>query len=499
MSPFRSSLAAALLSVSFVACVSETEAPLGPSDDGSGGKADSPTEPFAARATRASAVVQLFDWPYREVTPSLCALRDDGFSHVHVSPPQASNSSGSWWGRYQPVDLREISGPLGDEGEFRAMVDEARRCDIAIVADLVLNHAANLGLSSDELYFPIGCDRTDDSSCLWRPDYFHNEECITDYGNHCAVLYGRICGGGGDRGLPDLNTGHCEPGGVLNTESRNYDPRVLAAAKTYVSWLQSMGVRAFRLDAAKHMHPAFLRDLFGDRDIAPALDWHYGEVITDRAEDASLRAYAELPNMDYMDFPLARSMQQGFAFGGSLRGLENAERTGRALPASQAVAFVTNHDVWGNADGLGYRFGGTESFQDELLAHMFIMGRASGIPYVFSELEGRSESARYRSDGTTYVRFHERAEVRLMVRFHAFSLGENERWIAADDDHVLIARGDRGLVAINKSSEPWSIDHLALGLPDGVYNDLFGRRVEVRGGHTTDDVPARWGWLALSR
>jgi len=446
-----------------------------------------------------SAVVQLFNWPYTAIEDEVCALADLGYSHVHVSPPQLSNSSNDWWGRYQPVDYRVIDGPLGNEAEFERMAVAAESCGVTIIADVVLNHMANLGLSGGELYYPPGCNRSrpldsGGDSCLVAPSNFHQPECIGNYGNHCAVLYGRICGGGGDQGLPDLATGYCEPGGNLDIHARNYDPHVLSIAKDYLLRLQALGVGGFRIDAAKHMHPAFLYDLFADPEITANLEYAYGEIITDRVGDPNLSVYRHIPGMDFMDFPLTRSLIDAFSLGGDLGQLESIAGSDRALPGVDSVSFVTNHDVWGNEGGLGYRF---SSYQDELLAHMVVLGRNEGLAYVYSEYDDGPSRA-YRGPGQDYVYFHRRAEPRAMLAFHTRMLGEPDLPKWSDDVHLAFARGRRGLVAVNKSGTPWDLGSVDTALVDGEYIDVLGGGTyRIVGGRVSGSVPARWGLMLV--
>jgi alpha-amylase len=447
----------------------------------------------------ASAVLQLFNWPFDTIKPELCRLRADGYSHVHVSPPQLSNATTQWWGRYQPADLRVINSPLGSETQFKAMLTEAKRCNIDVVVDVVLNHAANFGLAAGNLFYPQGCDRnapagSTAASCVWKPEHFNQQQCIQDYSNHCAVLYGRICGGGGDQGLPDLNTGFCEPGGRLDIRSRNYNPHVFAMARNYLLKLIALGATGIRLDAAKHMHPAFIEDLVR----APGIDgkaWIYGEIIADRTGDPSLQSYRHIANLDYMDFPLARTLIDSFALGGSLRNLRGAEANGRALDGASSVAFVTNHDVWGNDSGLGYRF---SNFQDELLSFMYILGKDSGIPYVYTELPDQSQSSRFRGTGQNYIFFHRRADAQQMVRFHAAQLGKTLRWAWEDDVHLGFARGTDSFVAINKAGTAWRLEGIDLLLQNGTYEDaLSGQRFVLNNGRTAGEVPARGGLMLV--
>lgn len=470
-------------------------------DDLDGRASDSTIEDQRAIATEdlpRSAVVQLFNWPFTAIRDEVCDLGQMGFSHIHVSPPQLSNPSTAWWGRYQPMDYRVIDSPLGNEADFEAMTQRAEECGVTIIADVVINHMANLGLNTGDLYYPPGCNRSrplnsGDGSCLVAPQNFHNEECIFDYGNHCAVMYGRICGGG-DRGLPDLATGFCEPGGFLDIHSRNYDPHVFGVVKEYLQRLQALGVGGFRIDAAKHMHPAFLYDLLTDPQVQGATEYMYGEIIADRVSDPTLEAYRHVPELDFMDFPLTRSLIDTFGFGGNLGELEAITGTDRALDGASSVSFVTNHDVWGNEGGLGYRF---SNHQDELLAHIYVLGRGDGLAYVYSEFTD-GPSQQYRGFGEDYVFFHRRDNVKDMLAFHTRLLGEPTRPKWQDPSHLAFARGQRGFVAINKGGNAWDIGGVDTGLPDGSYIDaLSGNTFFASGGRISGSVPARWGLMLI--
>src|SRR5690242_14630500 len=48
-------------------------------------------------------IIQLFNWRFDDIRQVIPRLKELGYSHVHVSPPQKSNEQvWQWWGRYQP-------------------------------------------------------------------------------------------------------------------------------------------------------------------------------------------------------------------------------------------------------------------------------------------------------------------------------------------------------------------------------------------------------------
>ncbi|MCB1308822.1 MAG: hypothetical protein KDK30_11605 [Leptospiraceae bacterium] len=439
-----------------------------------------------------SVLVHMFNWPFKDVTAELPRLRDAGFSHVLVSPPQLSNGQ-PWWGRYQPLDYRILYGPLGTEADFRAMNRVADELGLKIVVDVVLNHMANLGLAPEHLYYPP--ENIPDTPAdllarhdirpgsLFQPEHFHSAGCIRNWGNHAEVVRLRLCGPSPDAGLPDLRTGTLSGGHGPATE--NWHPEVLAAHREYLKRLMAMGADGFRFDAVKHMPPAYFRALYAD--LIPSDFWTYGEVIATSPADyeRDLEPYLRTGLMDFMDFPLAATLRDAFQYGGSLTALRDPEQRRRALAGSIAVTFVTNHDVWGNADGLGLRY---SDHTDEMLAHAFILGREAGIPYIYSQRQAERDVT-----PNEYVRFHRNDRLRSMIEFHNRMLGTDFGWLKVDDTLLIFRRGTRGLVLINKSAHQLSGEVDAQGLSEGDYiaMDNAKQRMSIHNGRLRYTIPPR--------
>jgi alpha-amylase len=66
------------------------------------------------------AVFHAFNQKYTDVKGFVCDLRQQGYTHVQISPAQKSNPGDQWWKRYQPVDYRTIEG-LGTENDVLAL------------------------------------------------------------------------------------------------------------------------------------------------------------------------------------------------------------------------------------------------------------------------------------------------------------------------------------------------------------------------------------------
>ncbi len=373
-------------------------------------------------------IVQLFNWTFEAIEREIPFLADKGYAQIHVSPPQLSIDSRAWWGRYQPVDYRVIDGPLGNEVQFKRMIDAAHRKGIKIIVDLVLNHTAN-----PDSPLPAVAKELAAQDPLFTAGDYHQDPCISDYNSVDQVRSGRMCGGSGDKGLPDLN------------QSSN---QVLKRQKDYLLKLMGLGADGFRIDAIKHMEPAYFARLFTP-DIRKGR-LVFGEIIADAsAYDRDIKPYLESNEFAYYDFPLRDTVQKAFGIGGDLSVLGDsaALRNGKKeLPLDRSITFVMNHDIPNNA---GFRSMILES-SDEALAYAYLLGRGEGIPYVYSDQGIDREAGLVDS---RWAHYHRRPDVQSMVFFHNATSGESATLVSADVCHIAIQRGSRGLLAINKCGD----------------------------------------------
>lgn len=136
---------------------------------------------------------------------------------------------------------------------------------IAVYADVVLNHMANESWKRSDLNYP-GSELL--QSYAANPGYFerqklfgdlgqnllasqdfHPEGCISDWNDPGNVQYWRLCGGAGDKGLPDL-------------DPNNW---VVSQQQAYLKALKGMGIKGFRVDAVKHMSDYQINAVFTPR------------------------------------------------------------------------------------------------------------------------------------------------------------------------------------------------------------------------------------------
>ncbi|UUZ52227.1 hypothetical protein LP419_21665 [Massilia sp. H-1] len=198
------------------------------------------TAPAQAALNPADTSVQMFRWKWNDIMKECTNhLGPQGYGAVQVSPPQASNSVGTWWDVYQPVNFTSLNSRMGTEAEFQTMINTCHAVGVRIYVDAVVNHmSAGSGTATN--------GNTWNSTTLTYPNFsgpdFHNACDIqgSDYGspgNRNNVMNCRLVG------LPDLKTESTYVQGQI----RNYFNKLVA-----------MGADGIRIDAAKHIQPSHI-------------------------------------------------------------------------------------------------------------------------------------------------------------------------------------------------------------------------------------------------
>jgi alpha-amylase len=283
--------------------------------------------PRALSSVRPAAVpartvmLQLFEWPWKAVGEE-CekVIGPAGFSAVQVSPPQEHIvvRGAPWWERYQPVSYK-LESRSGGEAAFAAMVGRCARAGVDVYADVVLNH---MNAQKEGRGFAGTSFTHYRYDGLWSYADFHH------------------CGRNGDDGLvhfTDLyELQNCELLGMADLDTGAAHVQGTQAA--YLGHLLDLGVKGFRVDAAKHMAAADLAGLFG-RLKRP--NYRVLELILSPGEPVSAGDY--LPVGDVNNFAYAYELGAAFR-GGNLSSLPGlAAKTG--LGTDDAVVFVENHDL----------------------------------------------------------------------------------------------------------------------------------------------------------
>ena len=191
-------------------------------------------------------------------------LGPKGFTAVQVSPPSehAVLTGFPWWQRYQTVGYGLEQSRSGTRAEFASMVAECATAGVDVYVDAIINHmtgqtsgTGSHGTTFQKYEYPG----------LYTASDFHHPTCTiadSDYQTNAANVQNCEL-----VGLADLNTG---------------DASVRSKIVGYLVDLVGLGVRGFRIDAAKHMAPADLDAILSGvaSAVGPAkVPYYFFEVI----------------------------------------------------------------------------------------------------------------------------------------------------------------------------------------------------------------------------
>jgi alpha-amylase len=511
--------AAALLPLSLLACGSGSVTPDGAAVTGTGGAMTSPDAPKEASAPAEAGAdapvevgsvvrlgprapgavfVHLFEWRWTDVAKECeTYLGPTGFAAVQVSPPSehAVLPGYPWWQRYQTVGYELDESRSGTADEFRDMVRRCAAVGVAIYVDAVVNHmtaqtsrTGSHGTRFTKYDYPGTYAATD----------FHMPPCTiadADYVSapdrvrRCELL-----------GLADLDTGA---------------DAVRARIAGYLAALVEVGVKGFRIDAAKHIDPADLDAILkkvSDAVGPDARPYYYFEVVDHGGEAIHASDYLPVGQgaaeaVDVIEFKY-QAIADAFAGvgAGSVAGLHAAGADW--LPTNRAVVFVNNHDTQ-RATSLYYQ--DAPSYD---LATVFLLSWPYGYPQILSSFAfdrslqaGRDQGPPSDNAGHTrpvyppgadgpdchddlslpaqpagqWLCEHRRPFIARLIAFRKAADGEavTNEW---DDgaDALAFGRGAKGFVVINNGASTLHRTFVT-SLPAGAYCDIYGGAATASG------------------
>jgi len=329
-------------------------------------------EGSAAEDTRRTAFVHLFEWKWTDIARECeTYLGPKGFTAVQISPPNehawlisGDGAPYPWWMRYQPVSYRLDRSRSGTRDELADMVRRCAAVGVAIYADAVINHMApGSGTTSSEGTHPWS-DRNF-PRVPYGPADFHSACPVTDYSDARNVQLCQLLG------LQDLATDHDYVRGKI---------------ADYLVDLYELGVRGFRVDAAKHISSSDLCAIVGEVESRTATPpYWFLEVIGNPEEPIRPEHYFSIGNglVDVTEFGYGRALFDKFVGGGRPADLRGLGESSGLLPGDRAVAFTDNHDKQrGHAGGgnyLTYHYGPIYE-----LANVFLLAWPYGYPALMS-------------------------------------------------------------------------------------------------------------------
>lgn len=349
----------------------------------------------------------------------LARLKRLGFTAVWVTPPfvqrTVQGSSAAYHG-YWFLDITRPDPHLGTEAEFKAFMDCAKKLDMKVFLDVVVNHTADvISFKQGNSYVSLGkrpyrtaagraFDPWDYTSGTRFPRLAPNRSFaktpVVDpelaAAKAPAILNEVVRYH--NRGDIDWSTcvGRCEMDGdfVGLDDLMTEDWAVVKAlAEAYGGWITKYGIDGFRIDTAKHVDPYF----FGRW--LPLIDstaraagttgfTSFGEAwYVDTAALSEIMLARELPSV--LDFPfqdMAKKYVTGEATGGSLAALfaDDDYYTSATTNAYGLTTFLGNHDM----GRIGFFLTtdspatGQQLLERDLLAHDLLY-LTRGVPVVY--------------------------------------------------------------------------------------------------------------------
>ncbi len=435
--------------------------------------------------SRRTVMVQLFEWPWNDIARECeLYLAPNGFSAVQISPPNEHLSlpQSTWWERYQPVSHNLISRS-GTEAEFKKMVQRCKKVGIDIYVDTVINHMTAFG--SGKGFSGVGFSKYNYEN-LFSPMDFH------------------YCGRYGDNGIRNFTdrfeVQFCELLGLadLKTESDYVRMKIVE----FMNHLTDLGVAGFRIDAAKHIPASDLKEILKKLKARP-----YIMTETFVGFDDVISLYEYTPFSDVHLFPYAYEVGASVKYGqvGYL-----PSRIAHYPDSRSAVVFLENHDL--QRIGSDYIVSLKNDPLNYFLSYVFMLTWPYGYPKIFSgyDYNNFDQAPPHDSSGQTLPILDPSGQCRAPWlcehRYPGFNQliyfrnSTDDTFYASRVQNpspglLAFSRGNKGFVAINKTSNQWSTQ-LDTDLPDGIYCDLItqGQKSEcpkqfnVYRGHVTVEV-----------
>lgn len=434
-------------------------------------------------------ILHAFDWHYADLATHAEKIAGLGYGAVLVPPPLYSRddeAGRAWWNRYQPKDYRVLRSFLGNKHDLELAIAALHNNGVRVYADVVFNHMANEE-RPDRGYYP--------GEAELRRYYQERSEFEKDR------LYGNLNEGlfspwdfNADGDIQDWNDTHeAIEHSLSGLPDLDLNQWVIEQQRICLRALNAMQFDGYRIDAMKHLPEQHLRCVFETPEMSDK--FVFGEALTsnDREESAFLWPLLDIPDMSFYDFPLHETLRRVFSPSGSMRELVDPAAFMQALPWWQAVTFSVTHDMPNNE---GFR-GVMLQPQDEYLANVYLLGRDGGVPLVYTD-DNQSAGA-HPEDRNRWANAWRREDTAAMLRFHNAVHGLPQRALFEDDGFIVFARGDRGVVAINKTAQWQDASIWTWGLRQGDYRcQIHGYVMAVNGGHCPLAIPPReaqmWLW-----
>lgn len=323
------------------------------------------------------------------VTQKLPYLSELGISNIWLMP---FNESSSYHG-YDVVDYYSIEKDYGTLDDMKNLIKEAKKYNIGIIMDLVINHCSSSNQWFTQSYkdYSEGYYGTD-SKANWFNWAENSRQGYNQYRNSGIYYESRF-----DRGMPDFNL---DDGGVRNE-----------IEKISKFWID-LGISGFRLDAVCYYYNEDSQNIefltwFNDMVKDYSSDFYIvGEAWT---EFSSLQNYYDSGVDSFFNFnsalggynskaniiPAVKTFTKAKYFGNSLQSMEDSIK--EKNPNALSSYFLSNHDM----DRASKSFSGNTE-KDANLAKLTasVTYLLPGTPYIYYGEEIGLKGVRGENDGS---------------------------------------------------------------------------------------------------
>ncbi|XP_047029614.1 alpha-amylase A-like [Helicoverpa zea] len=418
-----------------------------------------------------SVIVQMFEWKWLDIAEE-CErfLGPKGYGAIQTSPASENmvinlNGIRPWYERYQVMSYK-LETRSGNEADFLNMTTRCNKVGVRVYVDVVFNHMTGGGTpETDSLSYP-GVPYTEEN--------FHHPVCdVNDYNNATEMRMCRLVG------LQDLN---------------QTMPYVRQKIIGFLNKLIDLGVAGIRVDAAKHMWPADLKEIY---KYLNNLNTKFGfrknsrPYIYQEVAKGGVITYEEYKDMgDVTEFTVGDELAQIFTGRKPLKTLKSWGTTALdMMPSENAVAFVDNHDTQRSGFILTHRnatlYKAAVAF---LLAHPYGQPRITSSYYFTSfeegppaDSEGNIISPTINEDQLCdggWVCEHRWGPVYRMVAFRNEVMNtEVNYWWDNGNNQVAFSLGDKGFIAFNTEGSEMNVE-IQTELPSGTYCDIISGQKE---------------------
>lgn len=450
----------------------------------------------AQAAAPRTVFVHLFEWKWKDVARECeLYLGPKGYAAVQVSPPNehawfAQSGNYAWWLRYQPVSYSLGKSRSGTLSEFQDMVTRCNNSGVSVYVDAVINHmTAGSGTGSNGTVYTKY-----NYPGVYQFGDFHADSANSP--EYCA----RSIVGSDYTSNPSNAVRRCELVGLsdLNTTSSIVRQKIA----NYLTSMVNMGVKGFRIDAAKHMNPedisaiTALVNTAADSAGKPR-PYFFQEVIDKGSEAIAAADYFGVNGgeADVHEFKYGIKVAEKFRnSAGNLSDLRTFGTSWGLMASDKGVAFLDNHDEQrtGRASYMTYQDG--TLYQ---LGNVFMLAWPYGYPQVMSSYtfsnndQGPPSDASgntnriYATDtatsptncgqGQAWQCEHRWRAIGNMVAFHNNTQSDFtvNNWWSNGSNQIAFSRGNKGFVVINRQDSTSLSRAFLTGLPAGTYCDII--------------------------